>query len=93
VLAAGAKFGGLFAISQEDVATEDWTAPGIPLIHSGWHSKGAASKSRTDLVIGKVDRIWKGRNCNDESKDKKMRAHTMPLRCTKWRRVLRRYVS
>jgi hypothetical protein len=54
VPAAGAKFGGLFAISQEDVATEDWTAPGIP-IHSGWHRKGAASKSRTDLVIGKVD--------------------------------------
>jgi hypothetical protein len=35
----------------------------------------------------------KGRNCNDESKDKKMCAHTMPLRCTKWRRVMRRYLS
>jgi hypothetical protein len=46
-----------------------------------------------ELVIEKSGWGRKGRNCNDESKDKKMRAHTMPLRCTKRRRVLRRYVS
>src|SRR5712692_1928818 len=34
-----------------------------------------------------------GRIVNDESKDEKVRAHTMPLRCTKWTRVLRGCVS
>ena len=28
-----------------------------------------------------------------ESKDKEVRAHTMPLRCSEWRRILRRRVS
>jgi hypothetical protein len=56
-------------------------------------AKGVRSKSPTALVMGKGGSGRKGRNCGDESKDKKMRAHTMPLRCTKWGRVLRRYVS
>jgi hypothetical protein len=50
------------------------------------------------LVIGERGQNWKRRNCNGESKDKNVRARTVPVRCTGWsctgwRRVLRRGLS
>ena len=49
--------------------------------------------SRTGLVIREVGWNWKGRNHNGESRDQKVRTHTLPMRCTERKRVLRRLVS
>jgi hypothetical protein len=49
-------------------------------------------KGRNAVVIEEVN--WKGRNHNGKYKykDEKVRAHTVPLRCTRDRRILRRNV-
>src|SRR5277367_5892410 len=84
--ATSATFGDLRAICQETWPPKT-RPPGNALDSFGLGTaQRAASESRTYLVIGKGGSNWKRHNCNDESKDKKMCAHTMSLRRTKWRR-------
>jgi hypothetical protein len=43
--------------------------------------------------VEKMGGAGKGEIIYDKSKDEKVRAHTLPMRCTDRRRVLRRRVS
>src|ERR1700730_12709792 len=45
------------------------------------------------VVVREVEWVWKGRNHNGKSRDQKVRTHTLPMRCTERKRVLRRLVS
>jgi hypothetical protein len=45
------------------------------------------------VVVREVEWNWKGRNHNGKSRDQKVRTHTLPMRCTERKRVLRRLVS
>jgi hypothetical protein len=65
----------------------------IPLNSRGSVQTRRYVKSRCAAVIVEGGRNSKGRISYGESKDKKVCAHTMSLRCAKWRKILWRSVS